>query len=185
MWRKRDEELAQPQIPELEDTREVTPLAITSLEVTSVDEPAPPADNQPRELMLLGEAKRILMQATSLDEIKDIRDKAEAARKYIASAQLGLAMQNHAAEVKLRAERRAGELLSRMQLVGGDRRSQRPSDGTTLNDLGITKHQSSRWQREAAVPEQAFEHLLRETRDSQQELTTVALLRLARQFAPQ
>jgi N6-adenosine-specific RNA methylase IME4 len=141
---------------------------------------APPTD-QPRELVLLGEAQRIIAEATSFDQIKEIRDKAEATRKYIESAQLGLVMQNHAAEVKLRAERRAGELLATMKLAGGDRRSEKPS-GTTLEDLGISKHQSSRWQREAAVPEEVFERFVKEANTRSLELTTAALLRLARQF---
>lgn len=37
--------------------------------------------------------------------------KSEAARKYAQSAGMGLDIQNHAAEVKLLAERKAGELL--------------------------------------------------------------------------
>jgi hypothetical protein len=45
---------------------------------------------EPRQLVLLSQAQRALAEATSLDEIKDIRDKAEAARKYVESARLGL-----------------------------------------------------------------------------------------------
>ncbi len=40
-------------------------------------------------------------------------------------------------EVKLRAERRTGELLAHTVQHGGDRRSQSRSHETTLNDLGI------------------------------------------------
>ncbi len=153
------------------------------VDATPIEHPLPAPIVQPRELVLLGEAQRMIMEATSLDEIKDIRDKAEAARKYIESAQLGLLMQNRAAEVKLRAERRAGELLATLKLAGGDRRSEN-SSGPTLEELGISKHQSSRWQREAAVPDEVFERLVQETNSQAQELTTAALLRLARQFAP-
>jgi hypothetical protein len=59
-----------------------------------------------RELAALGQASRMLVEAKSLEEIKSIRDKAEAARAYVKAAKLGLEVQNRAAEVKLRAERR-------------------------------------------------------------------------------
>ena len=66
----------------------------------------------PRELALLSKASRALAEVRTIDDIKAIRDKAEAARHYARSAALGLDVQNYAAEVKLRAERKAGALLS-------------------------------------------------------------------------
>jgi hypothetical protein len=57
-----------------------------------------------------------------------------------------LEMQNAAAEIKLRAERRAGEMLAQMEKHNGDPRSR---DVTRVSDLGISKMQSHRWQLEA------------------------------------
>jgi hypothetical protein len=45
-----------------------------------------------------------------LEVIRGIRDKAEAARHYARSAALDLEFQNFATELKLRAERKAGQL---------------------------------------------------------------------------
>lgn len=146
-------------------------------------EESPGRQDESRELMLLGQAERALAEATSLEEIKVIRDKAEAARKYVESARLGLSMQNHAAEVKLRAERAAGELLAKMKLAGGDRRSNGAARQLRLEDLGLTKHQSSHWQRIAKVPIETFERFVQETLDGGEELTTAGVLRLARRFA--
>src|SRR5262245_41889257 len=101
------------------------------------------------ELALLDHAGQALAEAQSFDEIKDIRDKAEAVRKYAQSASLGLDVQNRAAEVKLRAERQAGKLLSEITLRGGDRRSKNHRERLKLDDLGITRNQSTRWQTEA------------------------------------
>lgn len=82
-------------------------------------------------------------------------------------------MQNQCAEIKLRAERKAGEMLAADGPAhGGDRRSETRSHGETLNGLGITKSQSSRWQSIASIPETRFEQHVAETRQANRELTT-------------
>jgi hypothetical protein len=119
-------------------------------------------------------AKRALAEARTIDEVKQIRDKAEALRLYVKQQGDSLEMQNDIAEIKLRAERRAGELLAEMgeneqrQRRGGDRKSKLHDETLieppTLSDLGITKSQSSRWQQEAKVPEETFEQYVAETK---------------------
>jgi hypothetical protein len=130
----------------------------------------------------LDQAKQALAEARSFDQIKDIRDKAEAVRKYAQSASLGLDIQNRAAEVKLRAERQAGKLLSQLMLRGGDRRSKVYHTRTKLDDLGISRNQSTRWQFQARVPENVFREYVRNTCDAGKELTSANLMRLARQW---
>jgi hypothetical protein len=134
------------------------------------------------ELALLDQAKQALSEASSFDEIKDIRDKAEAVRKYAQSAALGLDVQNRAAEVKLRAERRAGVLLSQLMLRGGDRRSKSRDDRLKLDDLGISRNQSTRWQIQAKVPENIFCNYVRDTCDAGKELTSATLMRVAKEW---
>lgn len=136
----------------------------------------------PRELLLLTEAHRAIAEVHGLDGIKAIRDKAEAVRKYAQSAGMGLELQNYAAEVKLRAERKAGELLSQLQLHGGDRKSEQSEQRVKLDDLGITKDQSSRWQLTAAIPDRDFEKYVTETKSGRGEVTTAGLLRVAKEF---
>jgi hypothetical protein len=69
-----------------------------------------------------------------------------------------------AAEIRIRAERRAGQLLREMKEngqrqkpgdnAGAHRGRKRSSNGTsTLSDLGITYDQSTRWQRDPNVEE--------------------------------
>ena len=65
--------------------------------------------------------------------------------------------QNVVVDVAIRAERRAGELLAEMEKNKGGKGEQRPyrSGDTTskkLSDLGITKDQSSRWQKWQPFP---------------------------------
>ncbi len=134
------------------------------------------------ELVLLDQAGQALAEAQSVDQIKGIRDKAEAVRKYAQSASLGLDIQNRAAEIKLRAERQAGKLLTQMTLRGGDRRSKAHSERLKLDDLGISRNQSTRWQIEARVPENIFREHIRETCQAGKELTSASLMRFARQL---
>jgi hypothetical protein len=57
-------------------------------------------------------ARYALEQARTVDEIKEVRDRAEALRTYCARAGASLAVQNDACEIRLRAERKAGSLLA-------------------------------------------------------------------------
>ena len=64
------------------------------------------------ELTHFDAARREIELARDVDEIKAIRDKAEALRAYAKQAGESLDVQNAAAEIKIRAERRAGEILA-------------------------------------------------------------------------
>jgi site-specific DNA-methyltransferase (adenine-specific) len=141
-------------------------------------------------LARLEEARRLLAEARRVDEVKAIRDQAEATRVYARQARLGLEAQNDAAEIKLRAERRAGELLAAMAKHPAGRppgnRSRRATDfrPPRLGDLGVSKEQSSRWQQIATVPEPIFEQHIATTRSRRQELTTAGALKIARPYRP-
>jgi hypothetical protein len=63
----------------------------------------------------------------------------------------------YAAEIKVRAERRCGELLAHTEKhVGGRPTDNRSNDATgsppTLREMGLTKDESSRYQQLAAMP---------------------------------
>lgn len=135
------------------------------------------------ELARIEEACRLLAEARSIDDVKAIRDMAEAARVYARQAQLGLQAQNHAAEIKLRAERRAGELLAEMPKNRGTRLGGRtlipPDDTPRLADVGVSAAQSHRFQAIASLPLQMFEEHIADTHGRGQELTSAGTLRLA------
>jgi len=96
------------------------------------------------------------------------RDEAEACRAYAKQAGGTLVMQNRCAEIKVRAERKAGELLRDMPRKGLGRPEQRSDDSTisdpTLADLGVSKDEPSRWQKIAETPEEPFEQHSQGTR---------------------
>ena len=58
-----------------------------------------------QQLVRFDAARHALAEARSVDEVKDVRDRAEALRLYMKQAGHGLEMQNDVAEIKLRAER--------------------------------------------------------------------------------
>jgi hypothetical protein len=137
------------------------------------------------EVKVLEQLARALAETHDLRDVKALRDKAEAARKYAQSAAMSLKIQNRAAELKLLAERRAGELLGELVAHGGNRRSSCHHGNLKLSDLGINPHQSSRWRREAAVPEAIFEQYIAAANKLGHDITSQGLLRLERTLASQ
>lgn len=143
------------------------------------------------------DAARIALQdAASVDEVKDIRDKALAMAAYAKQAN-DTKLIEWATEIRVRAERRAGEMLAaqkaagmmaagtRGQLAGSDSSGGRPSrppenGAPTLAEIGISKDQSSRWQKLAAIPEDQFEQAVEAAKEVAQEVTTSAIFKAAR-----
>ena len=61
------------------------------------------------ELVKWNNAKQAIIEAKTIDEVLNIRDKAEAMRAYAKQIGESLEVQNDICEIKLRAQRRAGE----------------------------------------------------------------------------
>jgi hypothetical protein len=126
-------------------------------------------------LVQIDAARRALAEARGIDDVKDIRDRAEAIRNYLKQRDGSEEAMLHASELKLRAERRLGELLADTVRPGNPQLS----NGSTIGKLpdGITRDNSSRWQKIAALPEEAFEQYIADGWD-RGEITTAGGLRL-------
>jgi hypothetical protein len=131
-------------------------------------------------------ARTALAAANRVDEVKDIRDKAEAMAAYARQAKDSELIQ-YATEIKVRAERRCGELL-RVTAESGERNTGgKPSHDarvTTLHDLGLSETQSSRYQQMAAMPEEHFETAVATAKATAGQVTTAFMLREAKKDKP-
>jgi hypothetical protein len=137
------------------------------------------------ELVFYDHAAEYLAKCEHVDEVKEIRDKARAATIYAAQAK-NHEMEFRAARIRLRAERRCGELLKQMRQDGtrhsghGDQTAESP-DGTplpTLADFGISKRQASDWQQIADIPQEEFEKFLQSAVPSTAKLLRLSLMEL-------
>ena len=90
-----------------------------------------------------------LAQIDNVQDAKEVHDKAATLHDYARRIGEGLSVQNRIARIRIEAACRAEELLA------GTAKG-RPKKGNTqlplLSDIGISKIQSSRWQRMARVP---------------------------------
>jgi len=137
-----------------------------------------PEGNVGNELVLWDSVKRAIAECHKVDEIKQIRDKAEVYRYALKLAGEAPAVVRQAEEIKLRAERRAGELLREQPKADGGHRWSRsePTTETTYAEQGIDKRDASIWQRIAEIPRERFEQFIAEA----PEITTAGALRLAK-----
>lgn len=143
----------------------------------------------PRELILLDRARTALLEARTVDEVRDLRDKAQAVRAYVRKARLGHNILLEAAAIKLRAERRLGEMLQLLPLARSAPGNQHKpgcedadTNGVRLQEIGISKSESSRLQKIASLPESQFEQYVEGNLLAEIEPTTAGCLRLVGQI---
>lgn len=147
------------------------------------------------QLVKYEQARNALAECQRVDEVKDIRDKAEAMAAYARQAK-DQDLIKWATEIKVRAERKAGEML-RKSAESGERamarsnlvNSPKSHDSTsatspTLAQIGITKDQSSRWQSLASMSDSHFETAVETAKESAGEVTTAFMLREAKKTKP-
>jgi DNA N-6-adenine-methyltransferase (Dam) len=116
-------------------------------------------------------ARQALAAAHAIDEVKDIRDKAVAMAHYAVMAK-DTELSRHATEIRLRAERRLGELMAEQPKAKGAREPN-TNRGTTrgstnpasLADQGIDKNLAKRARQAAAMPEEKYEAKIRRQTD--------------------
>jgi len=141
-------------------------------------------------------ACRAVAECKAVDEIKDWRDKASALQAYARQAK-NKQLEVDAAEIRIRAERRLGQMLAEMPKNPGSRNPALDTDEgqknlpnptldtdertiPTLTELGISYDLSSRAQAIASIPDADFEQTLAQHRDEQAAVTGRTMERLAK-----
>jgi hypothetical protein len=131
------------------------------------------SDKNQLELLPAGylQAREMLARATRIDEVKKIRDKSVAFGAYAAVIK---DRENEllCAELRMRSERRAGQMLIEAK-ASGEFQPGRPKlivpGGNyfydTLKRLNISNKESMHWQRRAKLSERDFEKLIRRMRE--------------------
>lgn len=140
------------------------------------------APDEPRGLVKYEAACRAVAAATSVDEVREITAHAEALRAYSRQAK-NRQLEVQAAEIRIRAERRLGELMAAQGETVGKAKGQlrrgleanprENADPPTLAEAGIDKNLAHRARTLAAVPEEKFEKLLADKRERDNARVTV------------
>jgi hypothetical protein len=132
-------------------------------------------------IALCSKARQALAQAKTIEDFKDVRDVGEAAIRLAKSRRdVGIEALLEAQEIVRRAERQLGAMLPSVVKRGGDRA--KSHDVTLLEDLGIERMQSSRFQKIAQLPDEDFESWVSGCREAGEEMTQAAALRLAAEY---
>lgn len=128
-----------------------------------------------------------LVNTTDFEEVRTIGDKAAAMRDILRRMKANLRLANEAAELWIRARRRAGEMINKGH---GDGSLRTAHDGLSkvshgvipsppgLKELDVSLMQSSRWQALAKIKEEIFESALEEILTADTDQLTMALLQL-------
>jgi hypothetical protein len=124
------------------------------------------------ELIKYEAARRALAEARSVDEVKDIRDQAVAMQLY-AKLSKDRQMQADAFEIRLRSERRLGEVMEAQKETigfnegakGSKVKGARVSEKPTLAEAGIDKNLANRARKLSAMRDEYFEQTVVDGRD--------------------
>lgn len=146
-------------------------------------------------LLLRENAQAQLAQIKTLESGVDYLNKVKAIEVWAKAEKKDAELQNMIAEQKIRTQRILGQLLKESEVskngqlagkeIGG--KDIRPSN-TKLSDFGLTKDQSSTFQKIAALPEEIFEAEIataKEESEKRVELTTSRVLFAAKEYEQQ
>jgi N6-adenosine-specific RNA methylase IME4 len=137
----------------------------------------------PGALLGVEQARQFLAKSKSVDEVRNVADKAAAVALYLRSRNASIESQNDAAEIRMRAERRLGQLTAELDKHPGGRPGKTRDNASpvlSLRELGIDKDKSKKWQALAAVPDKKFESYVETTRAKGERITSSAPLKLAK-----
>lgn len=143
------------------------------------------------QLMKYEAARQALDAAIMFDDVIAIKNVAKQAETYARLAKDNTLIEK-ATEIRVRAERKAGGMLSealdrgeRMPVNGVNQYMRESHAGIpTLAEIGVTAKESSRWQQLASMTEEHFETAVATAKDTAGQVTTAFMLREAKAGKP-
>lgn len=145
-------------------------------------------------LQLRDNAKSQLSQIKTIESGIDYLNKVKAIETWAKAEKKDAELQNMIAEQKIRTQRILGQLLKENDVSKNRAKGNQYSgkvdnaDHTNLSDFGITKDQSSTFQKIASLPEEIFESEIATAKDEslkRVELTTSRVLTAAKEYEQQ
>lgn len=137
------------------------------------------------QLVRYDEARRAVAACRSVDEAKDVSDKALALLAYARQAH-DAELEAWVAEIRLRARRRIGALSTELERVQGFAiRSKSGTNGkrATLKAAGLSAAEAHRCERIFSVPEQDFERVIAERKEHRRPVTADDVMRVLKKQA--
>lgn len=145
--------------------------------------------NESNALQLRENARMQLEQIKTIETGVEYLNKVKAIETWAKAEKKDAELQNMIAEQKIRTQRILGQLLKESDVSknGGNPNWSKPTTNSnpTLSDFGITKDQSSTFQKIAALPEEIFEAEIataKEESEKRIELTTSRVLNAAKEY---
>ena len=148
-----------------------------------------PRSEKESALGVYEQMRQAIAECIRVDDVKQILDKAAAIEEYARRAG-NFEPERQAAEIRIRCERRAGELLQELTRATGPGRGKKMfRDGTSfpspyaaaLADNDLSRKSANEYQKLAAIPEETFEAALA---SPGKKPTTAGVLRAAKASDP-
>lgn len=144
-------------------------------------------------LQLRDNARTQLLQIKDLETGVNYLNKIKTIETWVKAEKKDAELQNMVAEQKLRTQRILGNLLKEDENIkqgnpaGSNGREIVKSKPTTLQDYGLSKDQSSTFQKIASIPDKTFEGFIKEKKEAVDnavaELTTSGAVKLAKSLS--
>jgi len=136
-------------------------------------------------LMLRDEAQKQLAQIKTVESGVEYLNKVKAIETWAKAEKKDAILQNAIAEQKIRTQKILGGLLKKDLKHNSNQHIAGNKEVPALSDFGITKNESSTFQKIASMPEELFEKEIAQAKDESNkriELTTSRLLKAAKQY---
>ena len=136
-------------------------------------------------LQLRDNAKQQLAEIRTIETGVEYLNKVKAIETWAKAEKKDAELQNIIAEQKLRTQRILGDLLKKSNIYKGAATQSKDTTALKLSDIGVTRDQSSAFQKIASLPQEIFEEEIataKEETNKRIELTTSRLLKVAKKI---